>query len=30
MARHGAMLDLASAVIVPVGVLGGCWLLGMA
>jgi sodium-dependent dicarboxylate transporter 2/3/5 len=30
MARHGAVLDLASAVIVPAGVLAGCWLLGMA
>ena len=30
MVRHGAVLDLASAVIVPVGVLAGCWLLGLA
>jgi len=30
MVRHGAVLDLASAVIVPAGVLAGCWLLGMA
>jgi sodium-dependent dicarboxylate transporter 2/3/5 len=30
MARHGAVLDLASAVIVPSGVLAGYWLLGMS
>jgi sodium-dependent dicarboxylate transporter 2/3/5 len=29
MARHGAVLDLASAVVVPPGVLAGCWLLGI-
>lgn len=30
MVRHGVMLDLASAVLVPSGVLFGCWALGLA
>ncbi len=30
MVRHGAVLDLASALIVPSGVLVGCWLLGLS
>jgi sodium-dependent dicarboxylate transporter 2/3/5 len=29
MARHGLVLDLASALVVPSGVLAGCWLLGL-
>jgi sodium-dependent dicarboxylate transporter 2/3/5 len=29
MARHGAVLDLVSAIVVPVGVLTGCWLVGL-
>jgi sodium-dependent dicarboxylate transporter 2/3/5 len=29
MARHGAALDLISAVVVPAGVLTGCWLVGL-
>jgi hypothetical protein len=30
MVRHGVVLDLASAVLVPSGVLFGCWALGLA
>jgi hypothetical protein len=30
MLRHGTLLDLASALIVPAGVLLGCRLLGLA
>jgi sodium-dependent dicarboxylate transporter 2/3/5 len=30
MARHGLVVDLASAAIIPAGVLCGCWLLGLA
>jgi sodium-dependent dicarboxylate transporter 2/3/5 len=30
MARHGAACDLASAALIPPGVLAGCWLLGLA
>ena len=29
MARHGAVLDLASAALIPPGVLAGCWVLGI-